>query len=196
MSRPDDEHGEVVVTLEVGGDEVEEHADALLEALLDAQEARERRERDAAERREAERIHGVVLGRLVATIDAGPRVTYPRCPSPGGVVARSAASLTDADVGRRVALMFEGGEPARPMLIGPIELDDEPAEVEHPALKGLVISENDQRIDIRCKKAIGLSVGKASIIVTPSGKILVRGKDLVSRASSVNRIRGATVKIN
>ena len=82
------------------------------------------------------------------------------------------------------------------MVVGPIHNDPADGEVAHPALKGLAITETDSRIDIRCRKAIGLSVGKATIIITPKGQIVVKGKHVLNHASAVNRIRGATVKIN
>jgi len=45
-----------------------------------------------------------------------------------------------------------------------------------------------QRIELRC--------GKSSLTLNRDGSILLRGVDLISRASGVNKIKGAAVKIN
>ncbi|RLB60002.1 MAG: hypothetical protein DRI90_14760 [Deltaproteobacteria bacterium] len=199
----DESQTEIVLTLEPepdedsGGDDSDgELVGELLSAVLDVQAERESRQRTEAERRAAERIDGVELGKLVTLTDDGPKVTYPSCPTTNGLVARCAAQLTEDHVGGRVALLFEGGDPARPMVVGPIHNDQTEGESEHPAIKGLVITESESRIDIRCRKAIGINVGKATIIITPAGQIVVKGKHLLNHASAVNRIRGATVKIN
>ncbi|MBW2459647.1 MAG: hypothetical protein JRI68_34460 [Deltaproteobacteria bacterium] len=199
----DDTQSEIVLTLETepddetgDGDADDELVGELLSAVLEVQTEREAQERAEAEKRAAERIEGVELGRLVALTDDGPKVTYPSCPTTNGLVARCAAQLYERHVGGRVALLFEDGDPARPMVVGPIHHDQAEEEIEHPAIKGLAITETESRIDIRCRKAIGINVGKATIIITPKGQIVVKGKHVLNHASAVNRIRGATVKIN
>ncbi len=203
-AKPDDEaEAEIVLTLETepdadpdGDDADDELVGELLSAVLEVQTERDSRERAQAEERAAKRIDGVELGRLVELSDQGPRVTYPSCPTTNGLVARCAAQLTDAHVGGRVALLFENGDPALPMVVGPIHNDQALDAVDHPALKGLTIREDENRIEIQCHKAIGLNVGKSTIVITPAGRIIVRGRHVLNHASAVNRIRGATVKIN
>ena len=168
---------------------------ALVEAVLEAQSEREAKERVAEEQRAAARITGVVIGTVVRIGKRGPVVRYRGCPSPDGLVARAAAAVTEADVGRRAALMFEGGDPACPLLTGLMHYDEDQA-VEHPAMGGMSITEDDQKIEITVGKAISLNVGKASLIITPAGKIVLRGKYLLSRASGTNRVQGGSVRIN
>ena len=193
---------EIVLTLDpapndsaVAGED-DELVGELLSAVLEVQVERESRERAEAESRATERIDGVELGKLLALTDDGPKVTYPSCPTTNGLVARCAAQLTEGHVGGRVALLFENGDPALPMVVGPIHNDQADGELVHPALKGLTIRETDDRIEIQCRKAIGLKVGKSTIIITPAGRIIVRGRHVLNHASAVNRIRGASVKIN
>lgn len=181
---------ETVFVLEPEGDEMPE----LVDLVLEAQRERERRERADTEAREAERIHGVVIGRVTAVTDRGPIVSYARCPSPAGAVARAAARVAEADVGRAAALMFEGGDPGLPILMGLLE--DEAPLAPHPAIAGLSVRDQPDKIEIKCDKAISLSCGKSTIIVTPSGKIVLRGKYVLSRSSGVNRIQGGSVRIN
>ena len=49
---------------------------------------------------------------------------------------------------------------------------------------------------LRTEEEIVFECGKASITLTKSGKILIRGAYLLSRSSGVNRIKGGSVQIN
>jgi hypothetical protein len=73
---------------------------------------------------------------------------------------------------------------------GPSAASDEAPhlEVETLADGKRVILSADREIVLRC--------GKASITLTRSGKIILKGTHLVSHATGVNRIRGGAVEIN
>jgi hypothetical protein len=49
---------------------------------------------------------------------------------------------------------------------------------------------------IEVRKLLTLRVGDGSITISEDGKILIKGKDLVSHAKRLNRIRGGSVAIN
>ena len=49
---------------------------------------------------------------------------------------------------------------------------------------------------IEAKHSLTLRVGAGSITIREDGKILIKGKDLVSHAQRVNRIKGGAVQIN
>jgi hypothetical protein len=53
-----------------------------------------------------------------------------------------------------------------------------------------------EMVNIEGKEQIVLKCGKASITLTRSGKILIRGAYLLNRSSGVNRIKGGSVQIN
>lgn len=74
-----------------------------------------------------ERIHGVVVGELLAlsSEDRRPLVTFPGQPTPGALPARSTVDLHGPHIGRAVTLMFERGDPTRPIVTGVLR---EPAE--------------------------------------------------------------------
>lgn len=63
------------------------------------------------------RIDGMVTGRLLGLRDGCPVVDFPAGP-PGGVPARTVVDVSEGDAGREVALMFDGGSPARPVVLG------------------------------------------------------------------------------
>ena len=49
---------------------------------------------------------------------------------------------------------------------------------------------------LEARKGLTLKVGEGSITLREDGKVLIRGRDLVSHARRLNRIRGGTVSIN
>jgi hypothetical protein len=119
------------------------------------------------------------------------------------VTASSTVDLAPADVGRNVVLVFERGDPRRPIVLGvmqetlssrPPRPGDEP-EARQPASQ--INAEIDgQRVVITADREIVLRAGKASITLTRAGKVLIRGAYLLSRSSGVNRIKGGSVQIN
>lgn len=68
--------------------------------------------------------------------------------------------------------------------IGPSNAPREPTE-EPPA-----------ELVIEATKSLTLRVGDGSITIREDGKILIKGKDLVSHAKRLNRIKGGAVQIN
>jgi hypothetical protein len=56
--------------------------------------------------------------------------------------------------------------------------------------------ETPDELIIEAKKELTLKCGDGSITLRGDGKILIKGKDLVSRAERLNRIKGGAVAIN
>ncbi len=152
------------------------------------------------------RIDGVLVGRLAA-IGAGgePHVDYPGAP-PDGVAARSMVAVGVAQIDHEVALLFEGGDPQKPMIMGLMYRPDASPSVgeaerasgaDAPVRTAQPTVENDgERLVFEADKEIVLRCGKASITLTRAGKILIRGAYLLTRSSGVNRIQGGSVQIN
>jgi hypothetical protein len=144
-------------------------------------------------------ITGVMIGTLIGIDDAGrPWVDFSGAPSASGLAARSTTSVSKDDMGRMVALMFEGGDPRRPILIGFIQ---NPLDVMISATNasGDRVAEtkvDGERVVLKADHEIVLQCGKASITLTRAGKVLLRGAYVSSRSSGVNRIKGGSVQIN
>ncbi len=51
-------------------------------------------------------------------------------------------------------------------------------------------------IELAASEAVHIRTGKSLVTVTAAGEIQVRGKNILSRASNVNRVRGGAVRIN
>jgi hypothetical protein len=157
----------------------EEGGETLLELVLAAQEA---------QARERQRIDGVVVGVLAALDGAGAAVvTFPGGPQ-GGLAARAIAALGPDDLGHEVALLFEDGDPSRPLVMGKMHA---PSAAPRNEVKA-----DGERLEVHAEKELVLSCGKASITLTAAGKILIRGEYVLSRSSGVNRIQGGSVEIN
>ncbi|MEO1017632.1 MAG: DUF6484 domain-containing protein [Pseudomonadota bacterium] len=134
-------------------------------------------------------INGVVIGVLMGFSEGGePLVVFPGNRSEAAVKARSTAALTQDHVGRDMALMFENGDPARPLIVGPIVKPEDCA-----------VSPKDERtehLELTASRDITLRCGKASLTLTRAGKILLRGAYIFSRSSGVNKIKGGSVQLN
>ena len=177
------------------------------EALYSFEEAeRELRERDAAtSTQEALAISGctgVVIGVLAGLKASGePLVVFSGNPAGHAVPARSVVAFSRRDIACKVALMFEAGDLRKPIVIGRIE---NPEGIS-PSNEGNIAAKEDhcadlvvdgERFTLTGKNEILLHCGKASILLRSDGKIVIKGTELLSRSSGLNKIKGAAVHIN
>jgi hypothetical protein len=148
------------------------------------------------------RLDGVVIGTLVGLKDSStPLIDFPSNPVGSQVQARCTVILSAKDVGRHVALMFEGGDARKPIVIGLIQHPDENQSdflrrIDNEPQNPLDVQVDGERLILTAKQEIVLRCGKASITLTRAGKVLIQGEYLLSRSSGVNRIKGGSVQIN
>ena len=150
----------------------------------------------AAPALEAAPISGVLIGELIAMTDNGrtPLVLYPGQPGTAAISARCVVDLQGVHIGKRLALMFEAGDPRRPIVMGVLReeggwpLEERPARVE--------VDADGERMIVSAKEQLVLRCGKSSITLTKAGKVLIQGAYVLSRSSGVNRIKGGSVQIN
>ncbi len=142
------------------------------------------------------KIDNVVIGLLLSIDEHGQSlVAYPGNPDETARIARSSAQLTTEDVGCEVALLFEGGDPKLPLVIGKIQQTRETTDQDQD--ESANIAELDgESIVLSARQNITLKCGKASITLTKAGKVVIRGTYLLNRSSGVNRIKGGSVQIN
>jgi uncharacterized protein DUF6484 len=144
------------------------------------------------------------VGRIVEIASDGAPVIDYQGNELGPLRARTLEVATAAAsdvVGREVLLMFESGDVWRPIIVGfvhdTIISPKLEVTIEEPALESqLDFSAKSERMLIEKEEEIFLVCGKSSIRLRSDGKIIIRGTEIVSRASGANKIKGASVNIN
>ena len=120
----------------------------------------------------------------------------------GPVAARSTVSqpLEDASDNIPVLIVLENGDPALPIIVGDVRdtllLNREvrKADLEIEGHREILV--DGKKIAFEAAEQIELRCGKSSVILTKEGKIVLKGTEIVSRASRTNKIKGASVSIN
>ncbi len=142
----------------------------------------------------ATQLPGVIVGMLLDVTASGePIVRLPDDNSQGDHVARSVVPIDRGSVGSEAVLVFENGNPERPIILGLLR-SNQPTTA--PQKLPLNVTVDNERVEISAEQEIVLKCGKASITLTRAGKVLIRGAYLLSRSSGVNRIKGGSVQIN
>ena len=138
-------------------------------------------------------IEGAIVGSFVG-IDAegSPLVEYEGQIGSTPMVARSTVSIDGSPTGTPVVLVFEGGRPERPIVVGLLRQ----AAQTKPRSREVVGRLDGDTVRLTAEREIVLECGKASITLTRAGKVLIRGAHLLSRSSGVNRIKGGSVQVN
>ena len=115
---------------------------------------------------------------------------------PGQVVpSRSTIALRREMVGAQVVLMFEGGKPERPIILGVIHQKDAASAL--PATQAPLHAQVDEeRVVFSAEREIVLRCGDASITLTRAGKVIIKGNYIISRSTGYNKIKGAAIDIN
>jgi hypothetical protein len=111
-----------------------------------------------------------------------PRVDF--VGNPGGpAVPRWLAAVPRAcAVSREVLLLFDGGRPECPIVIGWVAAEGGPVD--------------DGRVEVEARDEVVLSCGKASLVLRRNGRVVIRGTLVEARSSGRTRITGTTVEIN
>jgi hypothetical protein len=134
-----------------------------------------------------ERIEGVVIGAFLGFGDEAPLVVFPGNLEETALPARSLCELTVDMIGCEVALLFQEGDPRKPLIVGRV--------VKSGASAPQVVRDGE-RVTITAKERIELRCGKATIIMDEDGRITIRGAHIVSHASGTQRIRGGSINLN
>jgi len=143
-------------------------------------------------------------GRIAASENAGEvLVTYDGAGPYGARLLSGINRLelsSEKYVGREVLLVFDGGRPDRPIVVGVLEnvlenLVSLDAETE-PDSSPVEAFCDGERTVIEAEKEMVLKCGEGSITIKKEGRIVIRGKEIVSRASGTNKIKGGSVELN
>lgn len=131
--------------------------------------------------------------------NSAPLVTFDRAADSDPLPALSTVKVSDSDIGRQVVLAFRDGDLSQPVILGLLchgeqETGANASSIASLSGQQIVVDGETMRVD--AKQRIELRCGKASIILTADGNVMIRGAYVLTRASGTNRIRGGNVQIN
>jgi hypothetical protein len=143
----------------------------------------------------ARKLTAARIGTIVSVDDSGGvEVSFT-----GSKQARAARLAVEASIAQlkaaverkqEVVLLCEGGDPARPLIVGFVQL---------PARDGGRIVEADvdgKRVRVTGKDEIVLQCGSASVTLRRNGRVVIRGTHIETYSDGTNRIKGGQVRIN
>lgn len=131
--------------------------------------------------------------------DGSLTVIYPGITTP--IPARLAAAATRDRIEtaillqQSVVLLFEQGDPQRPIIIGFLSsgVDGGPTQHASPSIEADV---DGKRVRVSGQDEIVLECGQASITLRRNGRVIIRGTHVESNSEGTNRIKGGQVRIN
>ena len=132
---------------------------------------------------------GVVIGMLMGFDGDQPMVVFSGNETDSAIAARSTTHLDYEMIGTEVALMFEDGDKARPLIIGRIVTPARQKSSPKVVSDGELVSiKADKKMELRC--------GKASIILHEDGQVTVRGTNILSQSTGRNSLLGGSINLN
>lgn len=135
----------------------------------------------------AANIEGIVVGRITGFQSGGePLIDFTMNHTGHPLPARATVSLDTCHIGRDAAVMFEMGDPRKPIIIG----------LMHNSEKNAEAVEGDKTTVISSEKEILIRCGEASIHLKKDGKIIIKGRDILSRARGNHDIKGGMINLN
>lgn len=143
-------------------------------------------------------------GRLVGHNEQGRLlVDFPGNPF-GPLRARTTVVLAPAELQRAVQeqcavlLLFEEGDPGRPIVVGLLR-DEMPTTAVPTApvpTAPVEIEADGRRVEVEAADELVLRCGQASLVLRRNGRVIIRGTYVETRSKGVNRIKGGSVLIN
>ena len=149
------------------------------------------------------RIDGPRTGKIVAFRHGRVRVTFEGCSQPQE--ARVSATLQNATLaaatrdGADVLLLFEDGDPGRPVVLAILRSDTPLVDdllTAAPQPRSDVAALEGPRVVVQGQEEVVVRCGKASLTLRRDGQVMLRGVTVVSQAEQVQKIRGGKVQIN
>jgi len=149
-------------------------------------------------------LQAAFLGTLTGLQPSGePIIDVPDNPSFIGIPARSCIGLQQADIGKEVVLLLT--QENIPVVMGVMQSPHARQEVrevvfeppaENASKMPTRVLVDGRTVELNARHEIVLRCGDASIKLTHEGKIVIRGKYVISHSSGANRVRGGSVELN
>jgi hypothetical protein len=142
------------------------------------------------------RASSAVIGTLVGFRDDGrvPLVLFPGQSGSSALAAVAVVDVHESHIGCQVVLLFEAGNPCRPIIMGLLRQERARTLPEQPGT--VQVDADGERMTVTAQEQLVLRCGKASVTLTKAGKIIVEGSYISNRSSGVLRIKGGSVQMN
>lgn len=148
-------------------------------------------------------LGAICVGRIIeVTADGRVMVDFPenrgRRPVESRFVSLGSSPLDDKSlVGTSVLIVFEDANPRLPIILGPVwgRISAAAQALSRRAIEKQSEPDGSSAI-LEAKEEVLLRCGESSLSMRKDGKIVLKGRTIVSRASRANKIRGASVAIN
>lgn len=125
-------------------------------------------------------IHGTKVGVIKKIVSSHlAEVQFNRNQCKESILARTTVKLSEDDQSESCTLVFQDSDPQKPIITGIIK-------TERNVNKPLVI-ESDKGIEIQC--------GHSKIEITDK-EVSINGQRVTTRAYGLNRVQGASIKLN
>lgn len=145
-------------------------------------------------------IPGARIGALAGFTQLGQcLVDFPENTCRDPVPARSVVALGAGELGKDVVLVFERGDPRKPIVMGVLQSVDKagarptvglgPSEAVQAEIDG-------ETVKLTARSQIVLRCGEASITLTRAGKVLISGSYVLSRSTGANKLKGGSIQLN
>jgi hypothetical protein len=138
---------------------------------------------------------GLKIGKILHLTQRGTAVVDWNDNPAGPLEARSALGVRRAgdEALSTVVLGFEDEDPGKPVILGFVHdalfVETDSAASRHAAeAPPVVVLEARDSLELRC--------GESSLTMDRAGRVRVKGTQVVSRSSGLQRIKGSTVEIN
>lgn len=153
-------------------------------------------------------FEGVVVGTLHGTSHPGALYVDYAGNGHGPLPARTTVPLSTDQIAaalrgsQGVLLVFEGRDPALPIIIGLVQSSPASPFAEllspsrQPPERALEARLDGERVVLNAEREIVLRCGAASITLRSDGKVLIRGAYVETHSRGVNCIKGGSVRIN
>lgn len=136
-------------------------------------------------------VAGLPVSARIAGVDEAGRASVVLLGAEEPIQARCAAAESTIPPrtqieGAEVLVVFEDGDPRRPVITGFVR----------DALWSLAPASPPPKVLVEGENEVVLRCGEGTILMTADGRIVIKGTRVTSRATEANKVRGAVVLIN
>ncbi len=139
--------------------------------------------------------NGIAIGQISGFSSEGaPLVTIPAL-ALTSIAAKTIAMITQADLGREVAVGFAQGNVEKPIIFG-LMLHNSLHSSSSPSAESPDVHLEGENLVFRAESSLEFRCGEAALTLNADGQVHIRGTHITSHATATQRILGGAVSVN